>query len=289
VKLLFSLYFGILLVLPAFAQQNVISGQQSLDAKMQKIGERVANGDYTAFSDATKLPTATAIQFLYILYNRSGKTDPTRDEAAIDALRSVPGYADYFQQNMATMTAHGEVPVSDFEILKLIGTPEAASVIAPYLFDFKTTSPPDRDLAGESNVGDALWALKQMNLPDAPKTPSEASNSVVLVAWQRWAIEKGFVPKEWSSRIGAPAWLLRMDAMEKVPFAAKSPQSTRPVSSPFLAAATAPVPTNSSSPTAGRSAEETKSPGQTSGMLIATGLLVVLIIGGIFAWKRRSR
>lgn len=62
-----------------------------------------------------------------------------------------------------------------------------------------------------------------------------------------------------------------------------------PVPSAVPTTAYPPIPNDASSPIATPSAVETKSPGQSTGMLIGAVLLVMLIIGGIFAWKWRSR
>jgi hypothetical protein len=71
------------------------------------------------------------------------------------------------------------------------------------------------------------------------------------------------------------------------PSAMANTVSPMPSAVPTLANPT--IPSGTSSPTVTPFTVETKLPGQSTGLLIAGGLLVILIIGGIFAWKRRSR
>jgi hypothetical protein len=74
-----------------------------------------------------------------------------------------------------------------------------------------------------------------------------------------------------------------------LPTPSTTANSVSPLPSAGPVTAHSSAPTNTSSPAATPSAIETKLPGQTTGMPIAAGLLVLLIITGIFAWKRRSR
>jgi hypothetical protein len=103
----------------------------------------------------------------------------------------VNGYAAYLQDDLAKANAEGTVPGYDFIILEEIDTPKAASVIAPYLFDFDTMTPPDGDLPGDSNLGGALLALRRMNLPDAPSLSPEASNSTALKSMAKMGHSEG--------------------------------------------------------------------------------------------------
>ena len=138
--------------------------------------------------------------------------------------------------------------------------------------------------------GAAEMALEAMKFPDAPKLPIPTTSSEALIAWQKWAIAKGFVPKNWSSRVGAPAWLLGEEANERIgprSVAAKSPQQTQPLGSPLSATANSPVPSNSPPHSVSLSAVESKAFGHVYRILLAV-VLILLIIGGIFAWKRNS-
>jgi hypothetical protein len=176
--------------------------------------------------------------------------------------------------------------VGDFEVAELINTPEAAAVLAPYLFDFKTITPQEGDLAGDSNVNEALYTLTQMKLTGAPLSKSPGiSNSAYLMEWQRWAIAKGFVPQSWSSRVGAPASWLKLDAIERQPptlIHSKSSQQTPPSASPSL-----PTPTNTPSPSPAPSVSATKAPSGSTFTTWGAVVLVLLIIGGVVVMLKR--
>lgn len=249
-------------------------------SELSGITSRVYAGDYSALSEVAKMPASVAVPYLYWWTGRN----PNQQQREIirNALRQVQGYANYLQQDMANASSEGVVPVYDFDILQDIGTPKAAAVVAPYLFDFKTITPPDRDLAGESNVGDAVWTLQQMKLPDAPNFSPQTPNSTVLVAWQRWAIAKGFVPESWISRVGAPIWLKELDAYgESAPAPAKSPKQLQAQGPPASAEASA-APSASAPPVVQPSAPS------RSALVMTGAALVLLILGGIITWKRRA-
>ena len=212
---------------------------------------------------------------------------PPADQSARAALQQVAGYEDFLREDIAKASAEGRVPGYDFNTLEEIATPEAAQVVAPYLFDFKTVTPPNGDLEGDSNVGAALLALQRMNIPSAPKISSEASNSAVLIAWQRWAIANGLVPKGWSSRVGAPSWLLALDA-------AGSAAPSRPKPSPTQIKYS-PTPTASESPLTAATANPTNTPPSalettsTKNLLFIWGsvVLVLLVIAAVVVVLRK--
>jgi hypothetical protein len=298
-KKTFVIFLAILSGALVSAQTTSNLEKQALDAKLNNIGARVDAGDYSAFSEATKLPTATALRFLYILYDRRAKSDTRRDEAAIEAMRNVPGYADYLRQDMAKIVAQGGIPGADFKILETIDTPEAAAVAAPYLFDPRLITlnkgePPD------TIAGWAETILKRMNLPDAPKLGLQTPNSVVLVEWQKWAIAKGYVPKDWSSRVGAPAWLLKMDAWRPptpTPLPTRPPQQNQPGSSPLPPTAISPAPAKAPSTSAGiPSAVTKKAPefvqtenGARAPVILLIAGLALIVIAGTVAWKWQKK
>jgi hypothetical protein len=252
------------------ATQNEIE-----NAKLSEISRRVSSGDYNALFEAAKLPAPVAVPYISKWAGWGPGPRPQSDQAARAALRQVNGYAAYLRDDVAKASAGGIVPVYDFIIMEQIATPEAAAVVASYLFDFKTTMPPDGDLLGDSNVGEAMLSLVRMKLPDAPSMAPGMLNSAELIAWQKWAIAKGYVPKDWSSRVGAPAWMLKMEAWKPptpTPLATKSP-------SPVAASS----PSSANVPAAAAS----KPLGYTAATLTAV-ILALLVLTGVFAWKRRS-
>jgi len=260
------------------------------DERLDNITNRVRGGDYNALKEASTLPAPIAVPYLEF-WMRPLSTEQQR-KAASEALGQVQGYADYIRQDMAKTTAEGGVPESDFELLAAIGTPEAAAVVAPYLFDFKTITPQRGDLMGDSNLFEALDTLTRMKLPEAPPPQSpQMSHSAYLMEWQRWAISKGLVPKEWSSRVAAPAWLIRMDAVEKaVPMpvltttTAQQPARTAvPLSS---IASGSPSSTNTPPAAISPSAVENASGGNPLAIVVGV-VVVLLVIWGLFTWKKR--
>ena len=176
-------------------------------AKLNDITSRVRAGDYSALEEVSTVPTKFAVPYLMFWMQHSKSGNPQFD-AAVQAIRNVPGYADWFRQEIEKSLALGVIPVNDYPILGAIGTLEMAAAVAPYLFDgrlFET----EHENRPESPCGFAMMALTTMKLTDAPK--EILPMSARLIAWQKWAIEKGFVPKEWSSKVGAPKWLIEMD------------------------------------------------------------------------------
>ena len=291
----FSLVFACLIFVPsvwAVERGFPQSASPSETATLNSISDRVHSGDYSALHEAAKMPASVSIPYLYMWAGHGN--DSPQHEIADQALRQVQGAVDYLRQDMSSTFSQGLVPVNDFEILGMIGTPEAAAVVAPYLFDPRLIDV-NKDGRPYDVCAFAKGALEKMGFPDAPKDTlltSYVSNSSILIEWQKWAIAKGFAPKGFSARVGAPAWMLRLDAMDRpapTPLAAKSPQPIQTAGSPLSTRASSPVPTNTPSPTADPSAVETKAAGHAAGILVAACFFILLTIGGIFALKRRSR
>jgi len=197
------------------------------NARLSEITNRVFAGKYDALYEVTQMPPAIAIPYLYKWTRYRGGDKPEEYETANKALQMVDGWAGYLRADIAKILAQGGVPGRDFEIIEAIGTLEAAAVAAPYLFDSRRITmnegePPD------SLVGWAATKLTRMKLPDAPKASPYIRSAVTLVEWQRWAIAKGLVPKEWSSRVGAPAWWLERDAMSPIAQDYSKPPTPQP-------------------------------------------------------------
>jgi len=273
------------------------SATASEKAILDNITDQVNSGNINALYDTAQVRTPVAIQYLY-LWIGFGRT-PQQERTAAAAMAQLSGYADYLQQDIADASSQGEVSGIDFEILGMIGTTAAAKVAAPYLFDQRTISygTPSGLKPGETPVdipqvdnfcGAAKLALEQMNLPGSPKITPDMSNSAEVVAWQKWVIAQGLVPKEWESRVGAPEWLLRLDAAEatlpspsRAAISAQQNQSLSPGGSTAGSVGAASI-----SPSPGLAAE-TEAP-KFPGTAVITAVILLLIAGGIFAWKRRS-
>jgi hypothetical protein len=204
------------------------SPTQAQEELLTTTTQRVRSGDYKALFEAAKLPPEIAIP--YISYWGTDRVGPRAPSDIVRAaLIQVHGYADYIKADIAKAGAvappyKGMVPWYDFEILSLIATHEAAAIVAPYLFDFQMRGEPPApgSFCGtctlDANCDGAVLSLELMNWGDAPAGEfSQMDNSAILIAWQKWAISKGYVPKDWSSKVQAPAWMLQMDAFEGTP------------------------------------------------------------------------
>lgn len=270
--------------------QPATSVSPSQKAVLDGITGRVRAGDYNALNDAATLPTSIAVP--YLQFWTAPRNGPQLSQAAGAALSNVQGFADYFRQDMDKTVAQGGIPGDDFLTLGCIATPEAAAVAAPYLFDPRLITlnkgePPD------TIAGWAETTLEQMKLPDAPKLEAATSSSVALVAWQKWAIVKGFVPQSWNSRVGAPAWMLRMDAWKPpapVTIAVKSPlQPTQTaIPSPSIASSSsAPSNTPSPSPSPAPSVAETTLPKSTFTVWVSVVLILLVISAVVVVLRKR--
>lgn len=269
---------------------------------LKGITDRVRAGDSGALSEVAQMPAAVAVPYLeFWTHSNPGRTTQ-QNEAAVSALKNVQGYAEYIREDMQQASSQGNVPLRDFALLKAIGTSEAEQVVAPYLFDLQTVIPPHGDLLGESSCVTALNSLEGMNLPGAPTSSPQMSDSDYLKSWQKWAIAKGLVPRNWSGRIGAPDWMLKLEAFEKSGAEARAVkslhlnQSVRP-SVPVTAEATpsASVPVPQQTPQA--VATETLTPQQQvpqpkstemPSVLLAIGVLVVVIVLAVFLVRHKS-
>jgi hypothetical protein len=258
-------------------------------AELASITDRVNGGDASALLEANKLPPPAAVPYL-VWWAKLNRT-PQEKEIAVGALGARQEDINYIQNELEAATAKGDMLVDDFEILGLIDTPQSAAVVAPYLFDFKTNLPQEGDLAGDSNVGEAVYTLARMKLAGAPPPqPDEMSNAAYLVEWQKWAISKGYVPSGWASKIGAPKWMLQLDVAEGLthtPVAAVTANPPRIISSAAAALPSPSVPTNTAASSPMPPILEIQGTGSAFHLLTAVAL-VLFIIGGILVWKKRS-
>jgi hypothetical protein len=86
---------------------------------------------------------------------------------------------------------------------------DTLGMTAPYFFhftQFKAANESELPIEEkETNCEIAVFSLERMHFADGPSNErSGAHPSARLVAWQKWAIGKGYVPADWSSRVGAP-------------------------------------------------------------------------------------
>lgn len=195
------LYFSVRTVQEAKSRDTPTAEQQ---ATLNNLSRRVEAGDYAALEETAKLPAAVAIRYLMMWlrwdYNLA------RTDALKSAFRAIPGYADYLAKALADETADNPNAERAFEALELIATPEAAAVVAPYLFDHKKRVGGGNSSRDEWNIENAAFTLSAMGLPDGPthRPALIDPSSDLIVAWQLWALQKGYVPKEWSNQLGVP-------------------------------------------------------------------------------------
>lgn len=184
--------------------------------KLRIITARVATGDYAALNEASELPASVAVPYLSTWTDRAGQPEGER-AAAVKALTSVRGYAEYLRNHMSTISLEGVVPARDFDVLRVLRTREAAEIAASYLFDVKTVMPESGDVGRLSNVEYAVLAIDDIDLPGTPKPEpkSRYPSSDHLIALQKWSIAERLVPESWESRVGAPDWMLKEEEMER--------------------------------------------------------------------------
>lgn len=210
-KIAFFLFLATLLFLGSAlsAEVGAKESRESQQARLQEIGERALDGnDPQALAEAATLPRDIAIPFLSrYLWSYEDQKGAYFD-AARRAMMNIPGYEKYFADKLAAASRRGGVDNETFDLLSLIGTPEAAAVVAPYLFDFSMT-PGDGHIRAEVNAASAAWALGKMNLGDAPARPG-FHGSAGMIAWQKWAIGKGLVPRTRKAEV--PVWLVAIES-----------------------------------------------------------------------------
>ncbi|HWB60153.1 MAG TPA: hypothetical protein VG733_11720 [Chthoniobacteraceae bacterium] len=207
-----------LLLLGGIFTAHAAPGAVSPGDRADAIDRRVLAGDLDALSDFATLPLNVVAPHLLGLNSshRNHHLSPAelaRDRAIEKTLRQLKGIIPYLRKDAAVQTAKGAwVPSGDFELLATIDTEDAASVLAPYLFDRRESADASRDNEPPAICQDAMAKLQSMNLPDAPAgKAAQGEWSAALIAWQKWALRQGYVPAGWKSLIGAPSWLLRQE------------------------------------------------------------------------------
>lgn len=261
------------------------SGDQAVDLandklKAHQIWDRVMNhGDDAALYEASALAAPTVVRMLSILaLDRT--TDPKRAAIALDVLRKVPGSAEYLGDKLSEATKKGTVDVSSFRILGMIATPEAVAVVAPYVFDFTSTSGRG-DVTGDTNAFTAARTLGRMNLRNSPmQMQPNLYQSKEYIAWQTWAVDQGLVPAEWRERIGKDPLLKEIQAMESDIQLHPAPQATKPArtATPLRAVPTVPEPRKASEKSATPQSERERSKWPwVLGVAVGATLLMVLL------------
>lgn len=184
--------------------------EQAVNQQCNELSRRIDQGDYSAIHEAIQLPGSMAARFLW-LYAHSDGADPQVRIKALEAIKLTHNFKDYYQQKLTDMAEKGEAPLRVYDILIAIGNHEAAAVVAPDLFECGTLTP-DGKLSGKVLNMRAAWVFGKMHFPDAPSAvdPYEYGPDE-NIAWQKWAIAHGMVPKAWEARVGVPEWQYRTD------------------------------------------------------------------------------
>jgi hypothetical protein len=249
--------FRIFRIVVSFACASACLGQSLGDpvdgtfrAKKIELHHRIEAGDYTALADAASMPAGVSIPYLWWYADQA--SHPAREPARA-ALKNVRGYEGYFVTKLGAASASGGVDEQSFEILSVIGTHEAAAVVAPYLFDFTTTDAGSDTLSSIAAVSAAI-SLGGMKLPGAAvQGDQKFCNADDVVAWQKWAVAQGMVPKEWSSRVGNDKVLRQLRAVEEAELVQSRHPSTPKVIHPSSERSSPPIDTAFPSSTVARS------------------------------------
>jgi hypothetical protein len=268
----------------AAAPRTDLPDNQTDGAPLSELANRIEQGDYRAFSEAARRPRQTAVAFLNHYIQNVSKSSP-QYKKAIEALKTVAGTEEYYQQQLAEAARKGGVDEDAFEMLSLIGSPKAAAAVAPYLFDFTTV--PVGDGFSSTNALSATLALTQMGITDGPTERRESISDLDdIVAWQKWAIRNDLVPKEWNARVGLDEGLRRLQDIStgKVPIGSwkEAPKhSTVPIVSQATPIPSAPVSALPITPNPAIPAGK----GDSSGWPWIIGSSVIALIALLF-WKK---
>ena len=194
--------------------QQTASEKMALRQKFWELQQRIDQKDYSAFSDAADLPGSAGVIFIWNHAHSEG-ADPQMRPKALEAIKGTHGFKDYMQSKIGSITDREGDPSNEVRILAAIGNREAAEVLAPYLFDYRyphsgeyMDGPIYNELAAEE--------MGKMHFGDAP-TPDNwgGYDPEKLIAWQRWTIAHGMVPKEWIARVGIPDWQYKLAALDR--------------------------------------------------------------------------
>ncbi len=212
-------------------------------SQLKAIATRVNDGEKEALLEASKLQPDVAVPFLkqYIkLYN----IDRDRDAVVIMALRNMSGSIAYLNHRLSEATAKGAVDTEAFALLSVIGTEQAATIAAPYLFDF-TTTPGDGHILCEVNALSATLALSAMQLDNGATSGTLSSvRSKDILAWQQWAINRGLASRD--AQPGVPDWISELETLSSTP----EPMVTQPAATSLpMSTQSTPQPLSSPEPT----------------------------------------
>ncbi len=169
------------------------------------ILEKAADGDWRAsLREIAKLSPTVSVPILAAAAEDRGAQDGVR-AYVVEILRGDAKILIFLKDDLELATKEGNVNRADFSALGLIATPAAAEIASKYLFDSTKVVLGD-DIGSLENRYAAVFALKMMQLSDAPKSNSSVGvNDLDLEDWQKWSIDKGFVPKEWRLKVAGSA------------------------------------------------------------------------------------
>jgi hypothetical protein len=214
----------------------------SADLAIDRLKQRVNEGDKSALLEASHVPAELAIPWLAHFLQNSPEASPEY-QAAREAMLQNPGTTNYLRERLAK-TADGKgVDAEAFVILGRLASADAPALVAPFLFDFVVHKRSGDQLA-DCNGLSAARSLGMMRLADAPTDKHPGTyNFADFLGWQKWAIRKGFVPP--STQPNVPRWLMNLGGASPPPTAVELPSNphtfTPPTSTPSKAS-TAPTP-----------------------------------------------
>lgn len=266
-----------LLLSSAITNAQLESSEES-KAKLRDIGQRAINGNEPkVLAEAAALPPNEAIPFLdqYMWAYREKRN--AYYETARKAIIGIPNYEEYYSDKLRRALENGGVDERTFESLVALNTEKAASIAAPYLFEFNIHEG-SGDMLDHVNALSAALALGNMTvISDAPvrKQPGTYKAAEVM-AWQKWAIDKGLVPR--SKKAEVPQWLIEIEAVAtpEPEFAVSATVQTPLMPNPMATAEAKEIP----------AIAETKLPSRFP--IVPLAILAAVIVGVVvFLFKRK--
>ncbi len=176
---------GLTILLVACSAMASIAGALS-QSSVRDVKVRILEGDYSSLTDLELSDPAEALPLL-----RSSALDnrtPELSSTALDVLKSIPNIEEVIANDIKSEISSGYVEPSikkNFDLLALLGIPDAAKHIALFLDSNIVLKSGMADVADESVRAQAAIAMQQFGFPSGP-TRGGAKRGVTLNEVEQW-------------------------------------------------------------------------------------------------------